>query len=70
MVDGSTFTMFTAAGLNCAGSMRLSTNGARSLIAPAALHAAEANCVKSPASMVAVGTNVTVSAGVWVARVP
>ena len=69
-MDGNTFAMLTAAGLNCAGSMRLSTNGARSLIAPAALHLAEATCVKSPASMAAVGTNVTVSAGVWVARVP
>ena len=35
-----------------------------------ALHAAEATGVKSPAIIAAVGTNVTMSAGVCVARVP
>ena len=60
----------TAAGLNWAGLMRLPTKGPPSVIAPRALHAADATCVKSPASIAAVGTNVMLSAGVWVARLP
>ena len=39
--------IFTAAGLNREGSIRLFTNGARSGIAPAVRHAAEAGRVRS-----------------------
>jgi hypothetical protein len=46
---------FSAAGLKSAGSTRLFTNGARSVICRPLLHAGEANAVKSPVSIAAVG---------------
>ena len=62
--------MFSAAGLNSAGSMRLPTNGAPRFLAVPALHAAEANAVKSPASIAAVGTNARLSVGTTRVLVP
>ena len=56
MVVGSRSARFSAAGLKSAGSIRLLTNGARSVICRPPLHAGEANAVKSPASIAAVGT--------------
>jgi len=70
VVAGSILAIFTAAGLSSAGLMRLPTNGGDSVTAPRALQAADAICVKSPASIAAVGMNVMMSAGVCVARVP
>ena len=52
---GSLLAMNTAAGLNCAGSMRLLTNGARSVTGRPALQAADATAVKSPRIIAAVG---------------
>ena len=46
----------TAGLLNSAGSMRLLTNGALSVICRPPLQAGEAKAVKSPASIAAVGT--------------
>ena len=57
VVVGSLLAMFSAAGLNCDGLTMLLTNGARSAICRPPLQAGEANWVKSPASMAAVGTN-------------
>ena len=57
--SGSDGTSASAAGLKTAGSTRLPTNGARSVICPPLLQAAEAKAVKSPASIAAVGTYVT-----------
>ena len=54
---------FSATLLNCAGSIRLLTNGARRVICRPPLQAGEANVVKSPASIAAVGTFVIVLAG-------
>ena len=56
VVVGSRFARLSAAGLNSAGSIRLFTKGARSAICRPLLHAGEANAVKSPASIAAVGT--------------
>ena len=53
---GSRFARLTAAGLKSAGLIVLFTNGARSAICRPALHAGDANAVKSPASIAAVGT--------------
>ena len=50
--------------------MRLPTNGAGRVSAPAVLHAADAICVKSPASIAGVGTNRTSSDGPLVVFVP
>ena len=62
--------MNTAAGLKSAGSMRLLTNGARSVTGRPALHAAEATAVKSPAIIAAVGTNEIRSGSVRRVMVP
>src|SRR5438552_327690 len=72
LVVGSILAIFTAAGLSSAGSMRLFTNpnDAGSARLPCARHCAEATVEKSPLSIAAVGMNVTMSAGVCVARVP
>jgi hypothetical protein len=70
VVVGSFFAILTAAGLKSAGSIRLLTNGALSVRAPRVLHAADATCVKSPASMAGVGTNRTSSDGRSVVFVP
>src|SRR5262245_12381612 len=56
-------TILRAAGLNCAGLIRLFTNGAGRVIGRPALQAGEAKVVQSPASMVAVGIIARVSAG-------
>ena len=45
--------------------MRLFTNGALNVICRPPLHAGEANAVKSPASIAAVGTNAMLSDGSW-----
>ena len=55
--------MASAAGLNSLGSIRLLANGAPSVTCRPALQAGEANAVKSPASMAAVGTNAGLSEG-------
>src|SRR5438105_14500992 len=62
-VSGSLVSIFTAALLNSAGSMRLLTNGAFKLICRPPLHAGEANAVKSPVSMAGVATHEIVSDG-------
>ena len=67
---GSCCAMFIAAGLIQAGSMRLFTNGARSVTCWPLLHAGEVKAVKSPASMAAVGTLLRKSAGVVRTNVP
>ena len=56
--------------LNSAGSMRLLTNGALNVICRPPLQAGEANAVKSPASIAAVGTNCWRSDGSWRTVVP
>jgi hypothetical protein len=48
--------MLRAAGLNDAGSSRLLTNGALSVSCRPALQAGEANSVKSPFNIAALGT--------------
>ena len=63
-VFGRRAATFNATGLNNAGSTRLFTNGALSVICRPALQGGEANAVKSPASIAAVGTNCRVSARV------
>src|SRR5437867_13164232 len=62
--------MFFATGLNNAGSIRLLTKGDLSWMAPRALQAADANAVKSPASIAVVGTKLLRSAGSWRILVP
>ena len=56
--------------LNCAGSMRLLTNGALSVIWRPPLQAGDANAVQSPARMAGVGTKPIVSVGDWRIVVP
>ncbi len=72
LVVGSRPAIFTAAGLNRAGLIRLFTNPSAGGSArfPCVRHCAEAIVVKSPLSIAAVGMNVTMSAGVCVVRVP
>ena len=53
----------TAALLKRAGSIRLFTNGALSVIWRPTLHAGDARVVKSPANIAAVGTKVRTFAG-------
>ena len=71
MVDGNTspslfhVTRFTAAGENDRGSTLLLTKGALKVSGRPLLHSAEANAVKSPASIAAVGTNCLSATGVW-----
>ena len=60
---GRRFTRFSAAGLNWLGLIRLFTNGARSVTSRPPLHWAEANVVKSPASICAFGTKAMNDAG-------
>ena len=62
--------MFSAARLNCAGSMRLFTNPPRSVICRPPLQAGEATVVKSPASIAGVGTRAMLAAGCWRTVVP
>src|SRR5205809_878011 len=59
-----------AAGLNADGSIRLPAYGARSVIGRPLLQDGDANAVKSPASIAAVGTNAMLSVGVWWVTVP
>ena len=57
--------MFTAGTESCVGSIRLSTNGALKVIwRPPETHAGEAMTVKSPASILGVGTKDLWSVGV------
>ena len=70
VVAGRSRAMRTAAALSCDGSIRLPTKGVGRLSAPCVLQAAEAICVKSPASIAAVGTNRTSSDGRSSVRVP
>ena len=56
--------------LNSAGSIRLLTNGALSVICRPPLQAGEAKAVKSPANIAAVGTNEVRSDGSWRTVVP
>ena len=70
VVVGSSLANVTADLLNSAGSIRLFTNGARRAIWRPVLQAGEANAVKSPDSIAAVGTKVVLSVGSWRIVVP
>src|SRR5688572_12248490 len=69
-VVGSLDTMLSAARLNCEGSTRFPTNGVPRLRCTPALHAGDANAVKSPCNIAAVGTNARLSVGFTVVLVP
>ena len=62
--------MFTAAGENSAGDIVLPTNGAARVMARPLLHAGDAICEKSPASIRAVGTLAKAEVGVTCTFVP
>src|SRR5262245_45239454 len=70
VVVGSLAVMLSAALLKSCGSIRLLENGGSRLRCTPALHAGEANVVKSPASMAAVGTNARLSVGFTRVLVP
>jgi len=64
VVVGRRFARFSAAGLKRDGSIRLPAKPAPRFTCRPALHAGEANAVKSPASIAAVGTCAIWSAGI------